>query len=438
MAARSSRNNIIAGAFVLGSIALATAVVIALAGGSNLLNPTRSFIIRFPFEIGAGGVDAGSQVLLGGQPIGKVTGWKFLNTPSPGGERPTAVDVTCEVRADITIYEDAVAELMVPLLGVGTKVNIVTPGTGVGIASPQGGNPELQDDEVLTGQEGMAPFLKSAGYGAEQRDQVRKAIAQVSEATERINRIVEKLEGDVDPTTDQVNNILADIRTVTKDVAEHWPGWADKVDQTLASAREFIDGFKPFADQAREGYQGVVDRLNALVDTNRPKIDEAVESARQLANKANTEGWQKVQDALASGQSGLDSFRDAAERASSLLKEQTPEIRTILANARLASDQLKLTTTEVRAAPWKLLGGPTGKKDLENEVLFDAARSYALAASDLKAAAASLEALSDPNGAGPGSVDRANAAELAKQLEAAFSKYQQAEQRFLTRLMEGR
>jgi len=441
MAARSSRNNIIAGAFVLGSIALAVSVVIALAGGSTLLTSTRSYIIRFPLEQGAGGVEAGSKVLLGGQPIGKVTDWKFLEAPTTPGAtsvRPTAVDVEVEVRADVTLYEDAVAELVVPLLGTGSTINVVSPGTGAGVAAPQGGNPELQDGEILVGQEAMSPFLRQAGYGKEQREQVQKTIAQVTEATERFNRIVGKIEERVGPTTEQLNGILGDVRGVTKDVSDRWPTWADRVDKTMTAAQEFVDRFKPFADQARDGYQSVVDRLTSAIDANRPKIDEAIESARQLAHKANTEGWQQVQDALAKGQSGVDSFRDAAERASSLLKEQTPEIRTILANARLASDQLKLTTTEVRAAPWKLLNVPTGRKDLENEVLFDAARLYAQAASDLKATAASLEALSDPKGAGPGAVDRASAAELAKQLDAAFSKYQEAEQRFLGRLMESR
>lgn len=438
MAARSSRNNIIAGGFVLGSIALAVAVVIALAGGSNLLNPTNTYTIRFPLEIGAGGVDVGSQVLLGSQPIGKVTRWQFVQAPDGTSGRPTGVDVTCEVRADITIYEDAVAELVVPLLGVGTKINIVSPGTGTAIKAPQNGDPRLEENEILTGQEGMAPFMRQAGYGADQRAQVQKTIAQISEASEKFNRIVTQLEKEFNPDTGQVSGILGDVRSVTRDVSTRWPGWAEKVDTVLVSGQDFIDKLRPFGDQAREGYQAVIDRITSMVDTNRPKVDEAVENARQLAVKANTEGWQQVQDALTKGQNGIDAFREAAERASSLLKEQTPEIRTILANARLASDQLKLTTTEVRAAPWKLLGGPTGKKELENEVLFDAARAYALAASDLKAAAASLEALSDPRGAGPGAFDRTSAADLAKQLESAFSKYQEAEQRFLGRLMEGR
>ncbi len=436
MAARSSRNNIIAGGFVLASIALAVAVVIALAGGSTLLQSTRSYIVRFPLEIGAGGVEAGSIVLLGGQPVGKVTDWSFLETPAGGADRPIAIDVVCEVRADLTIYEDAVVELVVPLLGVGTKVNIVSPGTGLGIAAPQGGNPVLEEDEVLTGQEGMAPFLRQAGYGKDQREQVQRIIAQVEETTAKLNRIVSKVEGEVDPTTEQVKGIVSDVRAVTKDVAERWPGWAERVDHTLTSAQDFIDAFKPFAEQARTGYQSVIDRMTAAIDYNRPSFDETIENARQLAHKANTEGWVQVQEALTAGQSSLEAFRDSAERVSSLLKEQTPEIRTIMANARLASDQLKLTTTEVRAAPWKLLGGPTGTKELENEALFDAARSYALAASDLKAAAASLEALSDPKGAGPGAIDRASAAELAKQLEAAFAKYQEAEARFLERLNE--
>jgi hypothetical protein len=145
-----------------------------------------------------------------------------------------------------------------------------------------------------------------------------------------------------------------------------------------------------------------------------------------------------VQDLLARGQRGVDEFAALAERANSLMAESAPQLRTIVANARLASDQLKLTSAEVRAAPWKLLSKPTGRKELENEALYDAARQYALAVSDLRAASASLESVTAAQAAADGQpttpMQREQVDRLLSEVQAAFERYERAERAFLSRL----
>src|SRR5262249_4128384 len=155
-----------------------------------------------------------------------------------------------------------------------------------------------------------------------------------------------------------------------------------------------------------------------------------------LAHKINTQGWDALAAMLEKGKRGVDDFADVADRVDRLLKEGVPQLKTTIANARLASEELKLALAEVRANPWKLLSRPTGRKDLENEALYDAARAYSLAVSDLRATAAALEAVAAAGAEGGGPADREQIAALVADLDAAFRKYRESEKRFLEKLQE--
>ena len=50
---------------------------------------------------------------------------------------------------------------------------------------------------------------------------------------------------------------------------------------------------------------------------------------------------------------------------------------------------------EIRRSPWKVLYRPT-EKELENELLYEATRSFAVAAADMKAASVSVNWWSSP------------------------------------------
>ncbi|MFI4871167.1 MAG: hypothetical protein ACIARQ_05090, partial [Phycisphaerales bacterium JB061] len=108
-----------------------------------------------------------------------------------------------------------------------------------------------------------------------------------------------------------------------------------------------------------------------------------------------------------------------------------PGILRTLANARLASDQLRLATIEIRRNPWKLLARPD-TKELREELFYDAARVYATAASDLQDAGASLEAIL----ARPGGADEDEIRALTEELKSAMARYKQAEAGLLEAMFE--
>src|SRR5262245_19985137 len=124
MATRGSRNNILAGGFVLAALLLGVWVSFKLSGRQSV-GGTRRFIVRFTLQDGATGLKDGSPVLLAGQQIGQVRSVEF-NKNADG--LASFVDVRVETRADLVIYENAGVYLQLPLLGTLSSINISSVG----------------------------------------------------------------------------------------------------------------------------------------------------------------------------------------------------------------------------------------------------------------------------------------------------------------------
>lgn len=95
-----------------------------------------------------------------------------------------------------------------------------------------------------------------------------------------------------------------------------------------------------------------------------------------------------------------------------------------MANLQLTGDQLKLAAIEVRRSPWRLLYSPS-KKELETDNLYDAARSFALAASTLEGSIASLKEVTADT-----PEDRARIEQMNAYLDKLYGRFREAEQAF--------
>ena len=149
----------------------------------------------------------------------------------------------------------------------------------------------------------------------------------------------------------------------------------------------------------------------------------------------NTQTVDKFNTALDEARTALDEFTNAATSTGALVKEQSPNLRRAMANARLMSDQLKLAAIEIRNQPWRLLYTPTPKES-EATVLYDATRAYADAVSDLRAASEALESSMADAPGGEAAVDRATIEELTGRLREAFGNYRSAEDHLMDKLVK--
>jgi ABC-type transporter Mla subunit MlaD len=414
MSSRINKNNVLAALFLLGSLGLAVWVSFMLKRSSGVSGPSLPFTVRFTLAQGASGIKPGSAVLLGGQQIGRVSRVSFAQTDLPGGPRPVGVDVHCEVRGDMPIFENALVLLELPLLGNISSINIGSVGDIA--ATPTSGTPRLEPNETIAGVVAPPAFLAQSGFGPDQVGQLRQAITSFSAAVDRGSALLDSLSPKLDTAASEMATMLADLRA-------NLDSWSKKLDPILTKTEALVADAGAAAKDVRD-----------LVSTNREKVDSILVSVDAAASKVNTTTVDELNAALTKGREALDSVTQSTDRLGSLLTTETPNLRRILANLRLMSDQLKLTAIEVRSQPWRLLIQPT-TKEFESQVLYDATRAYATAASDLRGASEALEALL-AKGSAATEAEKASIAELSGRLKEAFTKYRDAEQGLLDKLIE--
>lgn len=438
MLRRTSKNNVLAGLFFLFSLALALGVFFLLSSAwERITVRTNRYIVAFTLADGAEGLDKDAFVKIGGEKVGSVSAWSFSKDKTTG--HIIGVDVEIEVRAEIDLYENAVAYLNLPLLGSSSSINFPSVGDPLTVIAPQGNNPLLQPGERIAGRLAPPSFLAQAGYGPEQTKQVQSIITNAEETTARLNRMTRQVEEQIDPMLGEVAMILADGKAISGDARESIQQWRATIAaalERLNAATERVIELLASAQAGVEETRGVVASVQGAVDENREKISRALSNVEELTERAKTDAYAAVMEMLENGKGATEDFAAASERLRVLVGRRATDLETTIANARLASDQLKLTMIEVRQAPWKILAKPEGRKDLENELLYDTVRAYATAVSDLRAAAASLESMTEGNGRG-GELDRRTIDDINQAIRDSFQRYQQAEGEFLKKWTKG-
>jgi len=420
---RSTRNNILAGFFVLFTLALGVFIVILVSNLWDRLGDKATYLVSFTLLDGAEGLDEGSVVKVGGKQVGHVTKTRFVFDETTN--EPLGLEVEIAIDAKVRLYEDADVQLQRPLLGTSSSINI----SPLPMYRPDGVVPSgpprlLNEGGRLYGRLGAPGFLSPSDYA-----KIQGIIAQV-------DRIVGDIEPRIGPIMDDAHASVANIRAITDDARTRWDGWstgADSIVKRIEEGAQRIPGIVESVEHGTQQGRDIIASAQQIIDVNRPKIDEAIESVREFTRKVQGEAYDKFIAALDSGQQGLDSFASAAARADELITTKSPELQETITAAMLAAQQLKLATIEVRAAPWRLLYQPS-KKELENELLYNSVRAYSETVTQLRAASEALRITAERASAPGGErIDQATIDGLTQRLKATFEQYQQAEKAFMDR-----
>ncbi|MFG0257901.1 MAG: MlaD family protein [Phycisphaerales bacterium JB043] len=400
MSTQRSSENIMAGIFVVATLAVTLAIVFTLGGIQNLFASRHEYVVRYDLTEGAKGLEQGSAVTLGGRSIGLVE--KIVFTSDNGV--PTYVDVTIAVDREVQFYNDTIGFLERPLLGSGATINFAAVRFDESASM-------LDTGAIIQGELAAPDFLAQAGYGQEQATQVQNILARADDLSDRVN-------------------------TMVADFTDRSEVWFDRVDSITAEVEDASKGVNTGVDEARD----LLARFDQVVAENQPVIAEAITNFENAGDQLNSilttfedETLIVINDMFEQGREGVADARESIERVDALLVEQTPEIRKTLANARLASDQLRLTLGEVRRTPWRLLHRPD-KKELDFELLYDATRAYASAVSDLRAASEALSVIDETGKAT--TADGQPVADLIRQLTEKFDQYNEAEEKFVQLLSQ--
>jgi ABC-type transporter Mla subunit MlaD len=244
---------------------------------------------------------------------------------------------------------------------------------------------------------------------------------------ERISRVTARVEERLEPDLATVRGTLEDVRSVAADLRESMPEWTRRVDSVLARADNAAARLEPLMQSADE----TIGSARSIIEDNRDELDRIIANIDRAAERFSGGSLDQLEGALAAAQDGAEEFARTGRELSGLVRQERPNIERILANLRLAADQIKLTGIEVRRNPWRLLYTPT-TKELDSELFYDAARTYAAAVSDLRAASEALEAA----GREPPTPQSSEAVgRITAQLNDAFARYKTAEQGLLQQMI---
>jgi len=451
------RTNLRAGLFVIVGVTLAFLVIILLSDFSAWFASRKKIEVRFALGDGVAGLKPGAVVSIGDHKIGNVAA---IEPDRNKQGRVTRLLVTAEIPDDYTLYENARVELVVPPLGAGSRLDIVSVGRPPGSAGDEpaagSGVYDAQTDPPLEG--GVSPsqfasdFAEEAGIGARQRRQVQQIISNVEHITAALGG--DAVDGELAPRARRLDQTLQDVRGAAArlnalseaiagdrppdqlpDRARQIARLVGELNDTVDQARAALDHARRLLVENRPAVKATIDRVAKLIERNEPAIDEAIEAGRQtlahtekITAEVRHEMLADLRRLLGKADEAMTDVKSSMDELEHMTTTQRPVIEKMIANLRLASDQFKLAAIEVRRAPWRLLYEPK-EKELETENLYDSARSFALAASNLEATASSMKAMLDKYGETI-DPDDARLQLMLENMQRTFEKFSEVQDKF--------
>jgi len=406
-----------AGLFLVGSLLIAVIISFILGDlKETLFTPSTKYVLRYSLQDGAVGLKPGSEVTLGGQKVGRV---ESIEPSFDDNEIVDGLLVNISVNSKIRFYPDARAGLVTPLIGSISTINFA------GIGTKESG-PLLDSGGVLEGH--MAPgLLAQAGIDSEVISNVKKIIARI-----------ESVSADIEP---DITETARAVREFAQKVNTRMDSWDQRITSILEDIDLAADEARPLLQDAQRGVadaRSLIGSVQARIDANREKLDRSLTNVQAITERARFETVDKINTVLDKGSVAVESFTALGDEANLILAREGPEIHRTVTNVRKLSEQGNLMVGELRAQPWRVLKPPS-KDDLAKEPLYNAARSYAEAVGDLRAASESLESVIaqvESDGRSAALIDPQAVLGMTKSVESAFDRYQAAEQELLQLIIE--
>jgi len=252
----------------------------------------------------AGGLEPGAQVLFGGINVGKVTAVR------PAASDPTKIEILLDVKEDIPLNEKSVA-----------KLGFVSVMSGAALSVTTGSNEarRLPPGSVIPSQEAA-----------------------------RLDAITDKMAGAADNANELVTEVRSELQGVSGD------------------ARTLLANLNTVAGKTnQQKIQAALDNVDAMLTTERPKIDRLTDQLNTLSQHAdqaiqNLNGTvsdvrQPIGEDLVQLQSTLLQTKQLLADMQVMVRANDYKINDTIENLRLATDNLGQLTDSVKQRPWSLI-----------------------------------------------------------------------------------
>ena len=252
----------------------------------------------------AGGLEPGASVLFGGIEVGKI------KTVRPWTSDPTKIEILLDVKQNTPLNEKSVAKLGLVSVMSGASLSITT-GSNDAKRLPPG--------SAITSQETAS------------LDEIAGKMAGVAD---NANGLITQVRGELQGITADAHTLLANLNTVTG---------------------------KP--NQQR--IQAVLDNVNGMLATERPKIDRLTDQLNVLTQHADetvqnvngtvTDVREPIRKDLADLQSTLLQARQLLADIQVVVRANDSKIDDTIENLRTATENVDQLTDSLNQRPWSLI-----------------------------------------------------------------------------------
>ena len=252
----------------------------------------------------AGGLEPGASVLFGGINVGKV------KAVQPWASDPTKIEILLDIRKNTPLNEKSVA-----------KLGLVSVMSGAALSITTGSNDAKR----------LGPGSAIPSQEASSLDEIAGKMAGVAD---NANGLITQARGELEGITSDARSLLANLNTVTG---------------------------KP----NQQKIQALLDNVNGMLATERPKIDRLTDQLNTLAEHADatiqnvngtvTDAREPLRKDLAELQTTLQQAKQLLADMQVMVRANDYKIDDTVENLRVATDNLDQLTDSLKQRPWSLI-----------------------------------------------------------------------------------
>ena len=422
--AKKHSNEIAVGVTVLVALLLAVYVVVVLGDWQNLLTDKQRITVKVPYKVGLKGLAQGSPVFLGGAKIGQICQTSIAKKES---DPNIYVYFTLEIPSEYTLRDDCVLAPISNVLGGQSSLAIKDVGHGNILADgdvlvlPE--QQEEQEEEPGTEEKVTVTFEPTITDAIDNlKDQLNTD--NKHSLMRQIKDLVAKIDDQVTVDKDR-QSFMAKLHKIM----DRLDGIAAAVDTQLDEAN--AEAIVAKMHQALAKLDNSLAEVEDLIKSNKPDISTAITAVKNTVVQIEKE----TPEILAAIKKALDKITPAVEKTEVLISElkdavavNRPVIDQLILNLHEISTNLKLSSSEIRRAPWKLLYQPK-KGEVQIQGLIDSAGAFATGAERLDSTSLRLQALlSEDAERTPEDLQRIQ--NILAELETSFEQFRKAEEKF--------
>jgi phospholipid/cholesterol/gamma-HCH transport system substrate-binding protein len=252
----------------------------------------------------AGGLEPGAQVLFGGINVGQIRAVR------PWSSDPTKIEILVDMKQNTPVNEKSVA-----------KLGLVSVMSGAALSITTGGNDARR----------LPPGSTISSQEAASLDEIAGKMAVVAD---NANGLITQTRGELEGISGDARSLLANLNTVTGKPNQH------KIQAVLDNVNEMLATERPKIDR-------LADQLNALTQ----HADETI----QNVNGTVSDVREPVRKDLAELQNTLLEARQLLADMQVLVRANDYKIDDTIENLRTATENLDQLTESVKQRPWSLI-----------------------------------------------------------------------------------